>query len=317
MSAGAAPAAAPANRAPEAAPRGLVVAAFICIYTVWGSTYLAIRYAVATLPPFLMAGARFLFAGGLMLGWARLRGAPAPTRREWKSTIIIGALLLLGGNGGVVWAETRVTSSLAALLVATVPLWMALGDWLRPRGVRPTARTALGLALGFGGVVVLIGPRNLVGGGDVSLAGVIAIMLGCMAWAGGSLYARSAELPRSPVLATGMEMLAGGVLMTLLGLVRSEHVGLTAAAFTPRALAALGYLVVAGSLLGFTSYVWLLRVSTPARVGTYAYVNPVIAVLLGTLIAGETLNPRAALAAVIIVSAVVVIVSAKKEVKVG
>ncbi len=316
MSAAPAPAPAPA-KVPDAAPRGLVVAAFICIYTVWGSTYLAIRYAVATLPPFLMAGARFLFAGGLMVGWARLRGAPAPTRREWKSTIIIGALLLLGGNGGVVWAETRVTSSLAALLVATVPLWMALGDWLRPRGVRPTARTALGLALGFGGVVVLIGPRNLVGGGDVSLAGVIAIMVGCMAWSVGSLYARSADLPRSPVLATGMEMLAGGVLMTLLGLVRSEHVGLTAAAFTPRALAALGYLVVAGSLLGFTSYVWLLRVSTPARVGTYAYVNPVIAVLLGTLIAGETLNPRAALAAVIIVSAVVVIVSAKKEVKVG
>jgi len=289
--------------------RGLVIAAFAAVYVIWGSTYLAIRYAVETLPPFLMGGTRMAVAGALMVAWARLRGVPAPRALEWRSALIIGFLLLTCGNGGVVWAETRLTSSLAALLVATVPLWMALCDWVRPGGKRPGARAALGLALGFAGVVVLIGPRNLTGGGDVSLPGVLAIMGGCLAWASGSLYSKTAPLPASPLMATGMEMLLGGLLMLVVGLARGEAGDVHAAGFTPRAVGALVYLVTAGSLVAFTAYVWLLRVQPPARVATYAYVNPVIAVLLGTLLAGEPFTPRAAAAAAIIVAAVVVIVS--------
>jgi len=286
-----------------------VVAAFAAVYVIWGSTYLAILYAIETLPPFLMAGVRFLIAGAVLYAWAWLRGARRPTRLHWKSALIVGGLLLLGGNGGVVWSEQRVASGLAALLVATVPLWMVLLEWMQRDGTRPDGRTLFGVALGLVGLALLVGPNALLGGERVDLLGAGVLVLGSLSWATGSLYARRAPLPESPLLGTAMEMLAGGALLTLLGLAVGEAGAVDLGAVSSRSFLSLLYLIVFGSLVGFTAYTWLLGVSTPARVSTYAYVNPVVAVLLGWAFAGEPLTPRMALAAAVIVGAVAAITS--------
>lgn len=284
-----------------------LVAAFAAVYVIWGSTYLAILYAIETLPPFLMAGVRFLIAGAVLYAWAWLRGASRPAKVHWKSAVIIGAMLLLGGNGAVVWSEQRVASGLAALLVATVPLWMVLLEWARRDGTRPDGRTLFGVALGLAGLALLVGPNALLGGGRVDLLGAGALVLGSLSWAAGSLYARRAPLPQSPLLGTAMEMLAGGALLVLLGLAVGEAGAVNLAAVSFRSMFSLLYLIVFGSLIGYTAYTWLLGVSTPARVSTYAYVNPVVAVLLGWAFAGEPLTPRMLVASAIIVSAVAAI----------
>lgn len=292
------------------APLALVLAAFAAVYLVWGSTYLAIMVALETLPPLLMAGARFLLAGAILYGIMRLRGEAAPAPRHWRTTALIGALLLLCGNGGVTLAEQTVPSGIAALLVAMVPMWMVLLEWLRPRGTRPTARTLLGLLVGFVGIVVLVGPGAL--GGGVDLWGASLVMMGSAAWAAGSIYSRAADLPKSALLATGMEMLWGGAWLLLAGLLRGELGTVDPSAFSTRSVLAFAYLVLFGSLVGFTAYIWLLGVSTPARVSTYAYVNPVVAVLLGWWLLNEPLTPRVLGAAAIIVLAVAVITTGRR-----
>jgi drug/metabolite transporter (DMT)-like permease len=293
------------------APMALVLAAFAAVYLLWGSTYLAIIFALETMPPLLMAGARFLLAGGILYGVMRLRGEPAPTRRHWRSTAIIGGLLLMCGNGGVTLAERTVPSGVAALLVAMVPMWMVLLEWLRPGGTRPTRRTLLGLLVGFAGIVVLVGPGAL-GNDGVDLFGAGLVMVGAAAWAGGSIYSRGAELPKSALLATGMEMLWGGAWLTLAATLTGELGRVDPSAFSTESILAYLYLVVFGSLVGFTAYIWLLGVSTPARVSTYAYVNPLVAVLLGWWVLNEPLTPRVLGAAAIIVLAVAVITTGKR-----
>ena len=284
-----------------------MIAAFAAIYFIWGSTYLAIRFAIETLPPFLMASTRFIVAGAVLYGWARLVGAPRPTRFHWSAAAVVGGLLLLGGNGGVVWAEQSVPSGLTALLVAMAPVWMALLDWARRGGVRPNGGASVGLALGFAGVVLLVGPDELVGGGQVNPIGALVLMLASLSWAAGSLYSRYARLPDSPMLATGMEMLAGGALLLIAGSVAGEWARIGYSAVSLHSILALGYLIVFGSLIGFTAYTWLLRVTTLARASTYAYVNPVVAVFLGWALAGEPITFRTLLAAAVIVAAVVII----------
>ncbi|MBW3654807.1 MAG: drug/metabolite exporter YedA [Gemmatimonadetes bacterium] len=286
---------------------GRVIAAFAAVYLLWGSTYLAIRFAIETLPPLLMAGVRFLLAGGVLYAFMRLRGEPAPERRHWKSAAVIGALLLVGGNGGVTLAERTVPSGVAALLVAMVPLWMVLLEWLRPGGMRPTVRVMAGLAVGFAGMVVLVGPSRLAGAGEVHFGGAALVLSGSLAWSIGSIHARGAALPANAFVATGMEMICGGALLLVAGAARGELAGLNPTAFSGRSLAAFAYLVVFGSLVGFTAYIWLLGVSSPARVSTYAYVNPVVAVFLGWAMAGEALTARVLIAAAVIVAAVAVI----------
>ncbi len=286
------------------AARAEVVLAFTAIYVIWGSTYLAIRFAIETMPPLLMAAVRFLIAGSLLYAWVRARGTPAPRRDEWRATTIVGGLMLLGGNGAVVWAEQRVPSGVTALLVALVPLWMVLLEWWRRGGVRPDSRTVAGLALGLGGLALLVGPEQVLGGGHVDHAGAAVLALGSLSWAAGSLYSRHAHLPASPMLATAMEMLGGGVLLLLAAGARGEWAQADLAAISLRSALAAGYLVVFGSLVAFTAYIWLLRVTTPARVSTYAYVNPVVAMLLGWALAGEPLTPRTLVAAAIIIAAV-------------
>lgn len=282
--------------------------ALLAVYIVWGSTYLAIRFAVETLPPFLMAAARFILAGAILFVWRRLSGDAPPTRRQWGSAAIIGSFLLLGGNGGVVWAEQSVPSGVAALLVGAAPLWMVLIDALRPGGVRPNWQTLAGVLVGFGGIALLVGPGELAGNGQgFGLVGIVVLLLAALSWSVGSLYSRRADLPASALLGTGMEMLVGGAGLLVLGTVTGEWSRLDWGAVSLRSLGGLGYLVLFGSLVGFAAYTWLLRVAPTPLVSTYAYVNPLVAILLGNLLAQEELSPRIILAALVIVSAVALI----------
>ena len=291
--------------------RSKVAIAFAALYIVWGSTYLAILYAIETLPPLLMAGARFITAGALLYGFLRAKGAARPTGPQWKAAFIVGTLLLLGGNGGVVWAEQLVPSGIAALLVASLPLWMVTLDALRPGGKRPTTGVLIGLVLGILGLVLLIGPAQLAGGGRVNPLGAAVLLLASFLWALGSIYSRSAPAPSDPFLASAMQMLAGGLALLVGGAVRGELATLDSFEPSTKSVLAFFYLIVFGSLIGFTAYIWLLRVSTPAKVATYAYVNPVVAVLLGWGLADEPLTSRTLLAAAVIVGAVALITTAR------
>lgn len=283
-----------------------LVGAFAAIYLVWGSTYLAIRFAIETLPPFVMAGARFLLAGGVLYSWARWRGAAKPTAMHWRSALVLGALLLLGGNGAVVWSEMTVPSGVVALLVTSVPLWMVIINWVRPGGVRPTRWECIGLILGFIGVAILINPRPLAGQ-SVSLLGAGVVILGALSWAIGSVWSQHSKMPASPVLFAGMEMLTGGVLLSVAGWVSGEWQDVESWRFSLYSSLALAYLAVFGSIIAFSAYTWLLTVTTPAKVSTYAYVNPVVAVLLGFLVKREPLGPGTVAAMAVIVTGVVFI----------
>lgn len=278
------------------------------IYVIWGSTYLAIRFAVETLPPFLMGGARFLLAGVMMYIWRRVRGDAAPSGREWRSATIVGVLLLVGGNGGVVWAAQRVPSGVSSLLVGTLPLWMVLLDALRPGGRRPGWQEIFGVLTGFAGVVVLIGPTQ--SAGDVARVdplGATAVILAAFFWSVGSLYSRNAPLPLSPLLGTSMEMITGGAGLLLLGTLAGQWGRLDLAAASARSVWGLVYLIVFGSLVAFTAYTWLLRVAPTSLVSTYAYVNPLVAILLGYFLAEELLTPRILIAAAVILGSVALI----------
>lgn len=297
----------PLSTSRASSPSGARVwAGLLTIYVLWGSTYLGIRIGLETIPPFFMSGARYLSAGAILYAWARLKGAPRPRLVHWRSAVVVGAMLLLVGNGGVVWSEQRISSGLAALFVASEPLWIVVLQSAGPGGRRPSARAAAGFALGLAGIVLLIGPWNLKGGG-VDLLGAGAVLLAAFSWAAGSLWSRGARLPEVPLLATAIQMLAGGALLTVAGFLTGEAARFSPAAVSPRSFVALCYLMVFGSLVGYTTYIWLLRVADPSRVSTYAFVNPVVAVFLGWALAGETLTPRMLAAAAVIVAAVVLI----------
>jgi drug/metabolite transporter (DMT)-like permease len=293
-------------------PRTRLILAFAAVYTIWGSTYLAIRVGVETIPPFLMAGARFLLAGALMTGLARARGAEWPTRRQWRSTLVVGFLLLVGGNGALTWAEQIVPSGLASLLVATVPLWMVLMDWARPGGVRPNNMVFVGLALGLGGLAVLVGPElteglSPGGGPGVPAIGIAAVLFGSFSWAAGSIYSRGAEMPKAPLLGVGLEMLNAGVMLMVISLVSGDAASLDVGAVSTRSFLAYLYLVFIGALVGYTAYIYLLGHTTAAKVSTYAYVNPVVAVFLGWLLLNEAVTARTLAGAAVIVVAVALI----------
>ncbi|MBI4420646.1 MAG: EamA family transporter, partial [Gemmatimonadetes bacterium] len=246
----------------------------------------------------------------VLYGWSRWRGAAAPSRANWIAAAIVGTFLLIGGNGGVVWAEQWVPSGLAALLVATEPFWIVLFDWLRPGGARPAGVVVAGLISGFVGVLLLVGPSNLVGGDRVHLLGALALVMASASWAVGSIYsARGAPLPASPMLNTGMQMLIGGALFFVLASATGEWDRLDASTVSLKSVLALLYLLVFGAIVGFTAYMYLLKHTTPARASTYAYVNPVIAVFLGWALGGEALSGRVVFAMLAIVGAVALITS--------
>ena len=295
----------------KGASRAQIIAAFASIYIIWGSTYLAIRYAIETIPPFIMGGTRFLVSGALLYLWARSRGASRPTKLHWRNAIIAGGFLLLGGNGAVVWAEQFVPSGLTALLVSILPIWLVIIEWVRPPRKRPTGAVLVGLVLGFIGIIVLVGPGNVSGQGDVRPLGALVLILGSLSWAIGSFWSRDAKLPESALLTTGMEMLGGGALLIIIGVLSGELSHLDIHHVSRSSTVGLVYLITFGSLLGFTSYIWLLDKVSPAHLGTYAYVNPIVAVVLGWAIAGERLSIRTGVAAAIVICAVALITSAR------
>jgi drug/metabolite transporter (DMT)-like permease len=297
-------------------PKTRVLGALLSVYVVWGSTYLAIRYAVESIPPFLMSGVRFVIAGGILYVWARRRGSPAPSRSAWKAAVVTGVLMLFAGNGAVVWAEQLVPSSLVALIVAIVPLWMVLLDWFLPGGKRPTLAVSSGLILGLVGLALLIGPDALRGAGSGPSPTLIATFVpvaGSLFWAIGSIYSGRAARPASASLATGIQMLAGGAAFLLVALLTGEPARFHLSQVSTGAVLGFLYLLTFGSLVGFTAYIYLLGATTPAIAATYAYVNPVVAVLLGWAVAGETLTARTLTAAAVILGGVAMITFARSS----
>lgn len=292
---------------PRNAPLWLVLAAFAAVYLIWGSTYLGIKLAVDSIPPFLMAGSRFVVSGALLYGVMRWRGAARPTRAEWKSAAIIGAALLLAGNGGVTWAEQTTPTGLTALIIAATPLWILLADWIRPGGRAPSGSTLLGLAIGFVGVSLIVLSRDAEGTRLVPSLSALVLALASMCWAAGSIYARQTPKPASALTGIALQMIVGGGLQLLTGVLTGEVADFHPTALTSTSLWAWVYLTFIGSLVGFTAYVWLLEVSTPARVSTYAYVNPLVAVLLGHVVLNEPVPRLVALAGALVLVAIVLI----------
>ncbi len=284
-----------------------LVAAFAAVYILWGSTYLGIRFSIETLPPFFTQGVRFLLAGVVLLVWARLRGEAMPTKREWGGATITGALLFVGGTGAVVWAERYLPSGVAALVVATEPMSFVLLESMRRRR-RPHGVVLAGLALGSAGLLVLVGPGTFFGGERFHLGACLVLVAGTFAWAWASLFSRGSRLPASPLMATAATLLSGGVVLSLVGVLAGELGAFDPSAVSTRSIVATLYLFVFGSIVGFSAYLWLLRVSTASRVSTYAYVNPIVAVFLGWALAGEPVSPRVLVAAVIIIGAVALII---------
>ncbi len=281
--------------------------AFASVYVIWGSTYLAIRFAIETMPPLLMAAARFLTAGAILYGWARASGAARPTGAQWRGAAVVGALLLLGGNGAVVVAEQWIPSGMAALLVAAVPLWMVLIDSVWGDRVRPSGRVVTGLVAGFGGVALLAGSPGVGAGGPEEYFGMLLLLAGGLAWATGSIVSRHVQRPNRPRLFVGMQMLVGGALLLPAGAVMGEFGQLDLAGVSTVSWAALVYLVLFGAIIGYSAYIWLLTAVPPALAGTYAYVNPVVAMFLGWWLASEPISSRSLVAAAIIIGSVVVI----------
>lgn len=292
-----------------------VVAAFTAVYVIWGSTYLAIRFAVEAMPPLLMASARWIVAGVALLAWRLAASRERPTWAHLRTATIVGTLLILGGNGLVSVAEQWVPSGLTALVIAVVPVWIAVLEWAGPARVRPTPRVAAGIALGVAGVGLLVGPEAILavgGAGWLGLFGIGLILVATVSWASGSLWSRKAPRPKDMLLGAALQMVMGGIVLCVAGLAVGEAARVDLPAVTARAWWSWGFLVVFGSIVAYSAYVWLLQVVRAELVATYAFVNPVVAVILGVALAGEAFTAWTALVALLIVVAVALIVTAPR-----
>src|SRR6266568_154962 len=296
-----------------AGPRRIqIITAFAALYLIWGSTYLGILFAIQSIPPFLMAGARFLLAGLIMFAIARTQGPLRSTWAEWRTSLIVGACLLLGGNGGVTISEKFIESGLASLIVATVPIYITLLGWLAGMTPRPQPLVWFGLAGGFAGVALLLGPALRFSGNGHPAIGMSILLVGSFLWSAGSLYSRTAKHAASPFLTAAQQMICGGLLLLLAGIVTGETRQFHPGSMSALSIASFAYLVIIGAVIGYTAYIWLLRHCAPAKVATYAYVNPVVAVLLGAAFAGETLSRRALVAASLIIGSVAMVITAQQ-----
>jgi len=298
-----------------AAPqRSRIIIAFAALYLIWGSTYLGIRFAIETILPFLMAGTRFLLAGVIMFAIARLQGISKSTWANWRTSLIIGACLLLGGNGGVTMSEKYIDSGLAALIVAIVPIYIVLLAWASGMAARPIPIVWLGLIGGFVGVGILLGPalRFSSNGGRHPAIGMSILLVSSFIWSAGSLYSRTAKHAPSPFLTAAQQMICGGLLLLLTGMVTGETRRVHPSSLSILSLASFAYLVIIGAVVGYTAYIWLLRHCDPAKVATYAYVNPIVAVLLGASFAGEILTMRTFVAAGLIIGSVALVITAQQ-----
>jgi drug/metabolite transporter (DMT)-like permease len=288
----------------------LVLVAFAAVYVVWGSTYLAIRIGVESFPPLILAGLRHFTVGLVLYPVLRKKTGISPTVAHWRTAVIAGALLLFVGNGGLSWAERTVPSGIASLLVASVSLWLVIVDWLRPGGAKPVFRVVMGLLIGFAGLALLVGPGHLGGSERVDPRGAAVLVFASLAWACGSLYSKHGGMPSSPMLGVAMQSFAGGAILLIAALFAGEFRGLHLGAISLRSWFAIAYLIVFGSGIGFSAYIYILHKSTAARVATYAFVNPVVALLLGWLFAGEAITLRTVIAAAVILTAVILVITA-------
>jgi drug/metabolite transporter (DMT)-like permease len=304
----------PAGFAVEASthrPTWKILLAFAIIYLVWGSTFLAIRIGVREVPPFLLAGMRFTVAGLVLYGWMLARGEPSPSGRQWLSATVLAVLIFVIDYGLVFWAEVRVPSGITAVMLATIPAFTALSEVILLRTQRITLRLATALLIGIAGVAVLVSRSLALGGAPIDRAGAVALIIGAMSWSVGAALMRKLSLPPSKVMSSGSQMLVGGVLLVATSAALGEFRDFHPRAVSGGAWLSLAYLIVAGSIIAFTAYVWLIHHESPTKVGTYAYVNPVIAVLLGYFLAGEPLDLRVALGTLCVLISVVVITTTR------
>jgi drug/metabolite transporter (DMT)-like permease len=291
-------------------PRWKTLLAFAIIYFVWGSTFLAIRVGVAEVPPFLLAGMRFVIAGALLFGWMRATGTASPTLREWGAATLLAVLIFVGDYGMVFWAERRVPSGITAVMMATIPVFMTLSEILIMKTQRLTLRLGAALLVGIGGVAVLVSHAAHFGDAPVDTVGAGALIVAGISWAVGSILTRKVTLPSSKAMSSGAQMLAGGVLLTMIAGLLGEFKGFHPQVVSLKAWLCLVYLILAGSIIAFTAYVWLIHHESPTKVGTYAYVNPVVAVILGYWLGGETIGVRTILGTLLVLVSVVVITTA-------
>jgi drug/metabolite transporter (DMT)-like permease len=294
-------------------PAWKTLLAFAIIYFVWGSTFLAIRIGVHEVPPLLFAAMRFLVAGLILFGWMTARGEPSPTRQQWLSVLLLALLIFLIDYGLLFWAEQRVPSGVAAVMMATIPVFIALSEILFLRTQRLTIRLALALLIGIGGVAVLMSNSLNLGGAPVDKPGAIALIIGSISWSIAAVLSRKLPLPSSKVMSSGAQMLAGGIMLTITASLRGEFRRFHPSTVSPAAWFSLIYLIIAGSIIGFTAYVWLIHHESPTKVGTYAYVNPVVAVLLGYFFGGEALGLRTVLGTLFVLISVVVITTTRAK----
>ena len=290
-----------------------ILLAFAIIYFVWGSTYLAIRVGVHEVPPFLLAAIRFLVSGVVLYGWMRMKGTPSPTLRQWAAATLLGALIFLVDYGCLFWAEQKVPSGIAAVVLATIPVFITLFEITFLRTQRLTVRLGLALLLGLGGVAVLTGQSLSFGEVPISRAGALALLVAAFTWSVATILTRRLKLPESKPMSAAAQMIAGGVQLMVLSALSGEFVGFRMQTVSWNAWFALAYLIVAGSIAGFTAYVWLLHHESPTKVGTYAYVNPVVAVALGYFVGGEPVGPRTLVGALLILVSVITIATTPRK----
>jgi drug/metabolite transporter (DMT)-like permease len=297
----------------EHRPAWKTLLAFGIIYIVWGTTYLAIRVGVREVPPFLLAGMRFFIAGGILYGWTIAKGERSPTARQWLSACFIAILIFVFDYGLLFWAEQRVPSGVAAVMLATIPVFIAFSEIIFLGTQKLTLRLGLALLIGIGGVAVLMSRSLNLSGAPIDKKGAIALIVASISWSLGSVLTRKVTLPPSKVMSSGVQMLAGGVFLVLAAAALGEFRGFHPSEVSRGAWFALLYLIVAGSIIGFTAYVWLIHHESPTKVGTYAYVNPVVAVLVGYFLGGEALGLRTILGTLFVLTSVVVITRSKSQ----
>lgn len=284
-----------------------IMVALLTVYLFWGGTYLGMKIAIESIPPFIMAGVRFTLAGAFLFLLSRLKGAELPSAAEWKGAGIVGALLLLGGNGIVAWAELRLPSAIASLLVATVPLWILVFNWVGGSRQKPSVGVMAGILVGLAGVAVLVVHPGGSESKGVDTIGILALLGASISWSFGSLYSRTAKLPASPLMSTALQMIIGGILLSMASLFLDDWTKLHVTQISLRSWVALGYLILFGSILAYTAYIWLLKNAEPSLVSTYAFVNPIVAVFLGWLLADEQMTTQSWVAAAMIIAAVAII----------
>lgn len=293
--------------------RWLLILAFLIVYIVWGSSYIGISFAIETIPPTVMTGTRFVLAGAVLMVWALRVGSPMPTRRQWRSGFIAGGLLFLANNGLIVLATSMgVPTGVSALLIGTTPMWIVILTSLQDR-TRPNSGTLIGLALGTLGIGLLVNLNGALSGGSSELLGAVIVIVAALFWALGSLYARNADMPANPLMSTGIQLFCGGLLQMALSVANGSLFSMDVSAISFRSVFAMIYLAIFASIIAFTAFTWLMRVANPALVTTYAYVNPVVAVILGWIFRGEQLTMRTLLAGAIIIAAVVILTRASRS----